>query len=442
MPKALVVDDDPSLAPTLAEYLSQEGYDVDIAGNVAEGKRRLTKTQPAILLVDLLLPDGNGLELAEMVADQDDTRVIVITGHPSVETAVGAVRHQVDDYLVKPFDGKTLRECLQRHVPDQLASDDEEEDERGEVEPALLNLVGESEGMQKVYRQIRQVAPTDSTVFIQGESGVGKELVAAAIHELSGRDGNYVPVNCGAVPQDLMASELFGHDAGSFTGAQRQHKGFFERANAGTLFLDEITEMPMELQVHFLRILETSTVTRVGGEKEYEFDVRIITATNRDPKEAIEEGKLREDLYFRLMVFPIAIPPLRERDDDAALLARFFIDRINKRRGLDKSLTDEVLEQINRHTWPGNVRELKHVLERAYIMTDDDGEISELPQYFDNAPRYKTGGLQIGESIDGMEKRLVLATLEHYEGDKKQAAETLGVSVSTLRNRLKKYGKE
>ena len=288
---------------------------------------------------------------------------------------------------------------------------------------------------------MRKVAVTNATVLISGESGTGKELVARQIHTLSGRaEGPFIALNCGAIPAELLESELFGHERGSFTGAERKHKGIFERAHEGTLFLDEITEMPMELQIRLLRVLETGSFTRVGGDDAISTDVRVLAATNRDPGKAAQDGKLREDLLYRLNVFPIEVPPLRERAGDISLLAQHFLERLNKEAGTAKALTPAALERLERHPWPGNVRELKNAIERAHIIAGDriDSELLPLKGAGLDATK-SSGALPVGSSIAKVEQQLILATMERCRGDKRKAAEILGISLKTLYNKLGSY---
>jgi DNA-binding NtrC family response regulator len=304
-------------------------------------------------------------------------------------------------------------------------------------------LVGRSKPMLEVYDLISRVAPTEATVLITGESGTGKELVAETLHRCSARkDAVMLPVNCGAVSPGLIESELFGHERGSFTGAERQRKGYFERANGGTLFLDEVTEMPIELQVKLLRVLETGTVLRVGGNESIPVDVRVVAATNRDPAEAVKAGKLREDLYYRLNVFPIPLPPLRQRTGDVELLAQHFLAQLNREAGSAKTWSRAALERLRRNGWTGNVRELRNVVQRAFILGDDEipAEVLPLPAESahaqDGAPVLH---VRVGTSIEQAEERLILATLEMTGGDKRKAAEVLAISLKTLYNRLNVY---
>jgi len=297
--------------------------------------------------------------------------------------------------------------------------------------------------MQALYRTVQRVAPTETTVFLQGESGTGKELIAQTIHDLSSRrDGVFVPVNCGALSTTLIESELFGHERGSFTGATRRHRGCFERAHGGTLFLDEVTEMQPELQVKLLRVLETGKLNRVGGQDQVGVDVRVIAATNRSAAQAIADGKLREDLYFRLASFPIRVPGLRERPGDVELLTQHFLDVFNHADGIRKSITAEAVDMLCRYVWPGNVRELKNQLQRAYILADDEIDVEHFPPLGETAAPMVQGGtltVSIGATLEDVERRLILATLAHYNGDKRRTADTLGVSLKTIYNRLREY---
>jgi len=297
--------------------------------------------------------------------------------------------------------------------------------------------------MQTVYDQIQRVAPTVATVLITGESGTGKELVAQTLHDLSRRRKNpFIPVNCGAISPQLIESEVFGHEKGSFTGAIREHKGYFERANGGTLFLDEITEMPVELQVKLLRVLEEGTFMRIGSDREIEIDVRIIAATNRVPEEAVAEGKLREDLLYRLQVFPLHLPPLREREADVKLIAEQFLKDLNQAEDTAKYFVPEAQDLLMEWHWPGNVRELRNVVQRAYIMSDDAIIPACVPLESGRA-RKNNGGpflqVRVGSTVAEVERTLTMATLQQCGGVKEKAAQMLGVSLKTLYNRLREY---
>jgi DNA-binding NtrC family response regulator len=300
-------------------------------------------------------------------------------------------------------------------------------------------LYGSSTVMQDVYRMIEKVAPTEATVFITGESGCGKELVARTIHERSPRArGTFVAINCGAIPQNLIEAELFGHERGAFTGASRQHRGCFERAEGGTLFLDEITEMTPDMQVRLLRVLETGRFVRVGGDGEIRTNVRVLAATNRDAMDAVRDGKLREDLMYRLAVFPIALPPLRERDGDTELLAEHFLQKLNVEGGTSKRFSRAALTTIRAYHWPGNVRELKNAVHRAFIMAEEFVEL-DLAGLACPALEGECLRMPVGTSLAEMERQAIFATLDHCRGNKRRAAEMLGVSLKTLYNRLTAY---
>jgi DNA-binding NtrC family response regulator len=446
MPHALAVDDDPNFLTALAELIEAEGFSAHTATNLRDARDRVLHKRPDVALIDLRLPDGSGMDLLEHLDHDGATKVILITGHADVESAIEALRMGASDYLTKPLDVERLREILgavARAKDPTLAPSSPLETALSEGRLGLL--LGASPPMQEVYRQLTRVARTDATVFLVGESGSGKDLAAQTLHQLSARSSRpFLPLNCGAISPTLIESELFGHERGAFTGAARQHKGYFERSHGGTLFLDEISEMPIELQVKLLRVLETGVLVRIGGDQEVEVDVRVVAATNRDPRQAVDEGKLREDLFYRLSVFPVGMPPLRDREGDVELLARFFLHQLNADHGSEKSLTDGCLERLAGHRWPGNVRELKNVLHRAFILADDD-DIEEvcLPEEIGGRP--PGGGalrFELGASIAEVERELILATLERHGGNKRRSAEVLGISLKTLYNRLNAYREE
>ena len=304
-------------------------------------------------------------------------------------------------------------------------------------------LYGTSPVMQNLYRQIERVAKTALTVLIVGESGTGKELIAKTVHDKSLRSAAaFIPVNCGAIPAALIEGELFGHEKGSFTGAVQQHIGYFEHASGGTIFLDEITEMAPDMQIKLLRVLETGTFHRVGGTEQIQTDVRVIAATNRDPQLAVKEGHFREDLLYRLAVFPVRVPPLRERQSDIALLAQRFLDQFNATEKTSKTFSKRALEALTQHTWAGNVRELKNTVHRAFIMADTVVELAGPPQAPRNKRTVRRDGfldIWIGTPLLDAQREIILATLAHFDGDKKLAASTLGISLKTLYNRLESY---
>jgi two-component system, NtrC family, response regulator AtoC len=443
MAHALIVDDDADVVDWLQEVARMEGFTVARALSLREARIELGRQRPDVLLTDLRLPDGEGIELVRELEKPEATEVIVVTGHATVDSAVAALRAGASDYLVKPADLERVQAVL-RHAKKTSALQQEIGVLRDELRRLgrFGRILGSSPRMQVLYDQLTRVAPTSATVMLIGESGTGKELAAATIHELSRRrEAPFLPLNCGAVAPQLIESELFGHERGSFTGADRQHKGFFERANGGTIFLDEITEMPMELQVKLLRVLETSNVMRVGGTQPIASDVRVICATNRDPEKAITDGKLREDLYHRLNVFPIRLPPLRERDTDLEQLAQFFLDELNRVEGTNKTFSRDALVRLYQHPWPGNVRELKNYVQRNFIMADDviDCEITVA----EPTPKSDDGTtitIRVGTPLEEVERRVTMATLAYCGHVKRKAAEILGVSLKTLYNRLETYG--
>jgi DNA-binding NtrC family response regulator len=443
MPHLLLVDDDPEALEWLSELAKGEGFTVASADSLRNARIHMARLQPDILLTDLQLPDGKGVELVADLETRESTEVVMITGHASVESAVEALRLGATDYMVKPVDVERLKAILRR-VP----RTGELRAEIGELRDELRKLgrfghiLGSSTPMQKLYDQLGRVAPTSATVMLVGESGTGKELAAQTIHDLSRRKKSpFLPLNCGAVSPQLIESELFGHEKGSFTGADRQHKGYFERAHGGTLFLDEITEMPQELQVKLLRVLETGSFTRVGTTQPISADVRLIAATNRNPEAAVAEGKLREDLYHRLNVFPLGMPPLRERGSDIELLAQHFLEVLNKQESASKSFAPATVAALYAHSWPGNVRELKNYVQRASILADDVIGADLAPAAVAAPETAPLLTVRVGSTLDEVSRRLIEATLAEC-GSKRKAADMLGISLKTLYNRLAIYKAE
>jgi DNA-binding NtrC family response regulator len=444
MPHVLIVDDEPNTRAALAEIVAAEGFTTAVAGDLREARIQIVRQAPDAVLTDLKLPDGSGMDLFQDLDPKLAVEVILITGHASVESAVAALRLGAADYLVKPINIQRLKAIL-----DRIPRAGDLKAEIGSLRDELRRfgrfgrMLGNSAAMQQLYDQVSKVAPTEATVLLIGESGTGKELAAQTIHELSlRRKQPFLPVNCGAISPNLIESEMFGHERGSFTGADRQHKGYFERAHGGTLFLDEITEMPIELQVKLLRVLESGLFMRVGTNREIETDVRVIAATNRNPMEAVADGKLRADLYHRLNVFPLDLPPLRERGKDVELIAQDFLEQLNAQHHGKKSFSPEVLNSLSAHRWPGNVRELKNYVQRAYIMANDDViSASVVPlQMSPNAPVSESViTISVGTSLADADRHLIFATLEQCGGVKKRAAEVLGISLKTLYNRLEEY---
>lgn len=445
MPHALIVDDEADSAETMAMLIANEGFTVATAGSLRDARRQMALQEPDIVLLDLVLPDGNGMELFQDAKALPNTEVVLITGHASLDTSIQALRLGAADYLVKPMSLKQLQGVLSRVTkPSALKAEVVDLEGGLERDGHFGQLWGKSASMRRVYEQISRVAGTSVTVFITGESGTGKEVVARTVHDLSRRRNKpFLAVNCGAISPHLIESEIFGHEKGSFTGAERQHQGFFERASGGTLFLDEITEMPLDLQVKLLRVLETGTFMRVGSTQVLETDVRMIAATNRSPMQAVTANKLREDLFYRLNVFPIHLPPLRERAEDVPLIAEHFLEQISKREGTFKRFSPDALTRLSMHRWAGNVRELRNIVYRAFVMAPDTTIVDECLPTAESPLPVMTGApvisVRVGTPLAEIEKQVTLATLEHLGRHKEKTAATLGISLKTLYNRLKEY---
>lgn len=469
MPHALVVDDDHDSAESLRALIAGERFTVAVAHNLRDARRQIALQQPDILLLDLRLPDGNGMDLLADPKLVANSEVVLCTGHANLETSIQALRLGAADYLVKPVNLTQLQGVLSRIMkPAALQAEVQDLTANLDESGHFGHLWGRSAPMKRIYEQISRVAVTSVSVFITGESGTGKEVVAQTVHDLSRRRKRpFLAVNCGAISPNLIESEIFGHEKGSFTGAERQHQGFFERASGGTLFLDEITEMPLELQVKLLRVLETGRFMRVGSTTSQETDVRIIAATNRSPYQAVATGKLREDLLYRLNIFPIELPPLRERASDVPLLANHFLAAISEQEGTVRRFTPEALTALAGYPWPGNVRELRNAVQRAYVMApgeliDDawlprssgqmagwaapavpmDTAAPSAPAPAPAADSVPSVTLPIGSSVAQAERVLMLATLRHFNHHKERTAAALGISLKTLYNRLKEYAAE
>jgi DNA-binding NtrC family response regulator len=374
--KVLIVEDDVATRKGLDLAVRELGGQTRAVGTAGEAARAIEEFKPEVLVVDVNLPDGDGIEVFRLARESDPERDgIVITGQASLDSAVEALRAGVSDYLLKPLRSAQLEVVFQR-LTARRRLESEVDSLRGELVEAgrLGELIGLSEPMKKVFDVLRRVARSNASVLVTGASGTGKEVVARTIHRLSRRSAMpFVAFNCGAISPNLIESELFGHERGSFTGADKRRVGYFEEASGGTLFLDEITEMGSELQVKLLRVLEAKTVRRVGGSQDLRVDIRLVSATNRDPQEAIRDGKLREDLYYRLNVLPIVLPTLAERPEDIPLLAEHFRKQIEDQERAGVSAWDpRALDLLRAWDWPGNVRELRNVVHRAYVMTEGD----------------------------------------------------------------------
>ncbi|NNL84449.1 MAG: sigma-54-dependent Fis family transcriptional regulator [Myxococcales bacterium] len=445
-PRALVVEDDLDGLKAVAMLAAKEGLKVETAVTLAEARERLAEGDVDVALLDVNLPDGDGFELLPELSRRAGTAIIFVTGNGSVDSAVRALKGGASDFLEKPVSADALRNALRRVIGTRSVRR-EIDDVRSEVTRVgrLGSLIGASDSMQRIFDLIVRVAPTDATVMVSGPTGTGKELVAQTVHQMSQRsDHELTAVNCGAIAPTLIEAELFGHEKGAFTGADRRRKGLFERASGGTLFLDEVTEMPLEMQVKLLRVLETGKVQRLGSETLESVDTRVVAATNRDPKQAVSDGKLREDLYYRLRVFPIELPPLCDRLGDVRLLAENFLSRCNQNAGSEKTLSEAAFDALEAHAWPGNVRELAHVIARGHILAAEQIEPEHL--LFDSPAGSETEPekgphlrIKVGSSIEDAERKMILATLEELGGDKPQTAELLGISLKTLYNRLNAY---
>lgn len=461
----LVVDDERNIRRTLGMVLEGEGYQVMEAGSAERALELLHRPdQPIDLAIfDLKLPGISGLDaLAQLRADEAnrDLPVIVISGHATVHDAVAAIKLGASDFFEKPLNRERIIVSVQNSIRTARLSRTVEQ-MRAELE-TRYEMIGTSPALQRVFQDIDKVAPTRAGVLITGESGTGKELVSRAIHRLSPRaDGPFIKVNCAAIPHDLIESELFGHERGSFTGAQARKRGFFEQAHGGTLFLDEIGDMALAAQAKVLRALQNGEICRVGSEHVLHVDVRVLTATNKDLSKEVAAGNFREDLYFRLNVFPIRVPALRERGDDVRILAQSFVQVFCAENGLrEKKIDPKVLDVLVRRTWPGNVRELKNVVERAAILSSDVITIADLPEDphinpFEEEPTTtaipsdvpmfrspSTTGqrLTLKEYRDAVERGYILETLDSCDWNISKAAVLLGVERTNLHKKIRAYG--
>jgi DNA-binding NtrC family response regulator len=430
------------------------GLDVDLAADAESALEKALAAPPDLIITDLNLPSRSGMELIGDLQERGiDATLVVLTAHGTIDSAVDATRRGVYDYLVKPVDRERLTTVVQKGLERSSLRQEVAHLRRELLRTGRFqDVVGKSPAMLEIYRMVEQVAPSSAPVLITGESGTGKELIARAIHRMSQRpETRFVAINCGAIPETLLESEIFGHERGAFTGAIAARAGCFEMADGGTLFLDEIGEMPVELQSKFLRVLEDGVVRRVGGSREITVRVRVIAATNAPVEQLLERGKFRDDLYYRLNVFPLALPPLRKRREDLLLLAEHFLAEFS--RANDRTLagfSEDALALLAKYNWPGNVRELRNAIQRAVILCRE-GEIQahHLPPRVRAgtsaaAPEHATApgsvSLPVGTSIDDAERVLILETLASCGGNKTQAAAQLGISVKTLYVKLNKYG--
>ena len=449
--RILLVDDNLDSLQGLSTLLSGWGYEVEQAQNAEEALARAQARRPDLIIADLVMTGMDGLALAGALQQEFPTvTVIILTGHATVDTAVAAMKQGVYDYITKPVDTRRLRPLIEKALEksdilrEVAVLRRQLKDTRG-----VGRLIGNSKAMQDVYQFVEMAGPTSAPVLISGESGTGKELVARTIHDLSPRrKASFVPVNCSAIPETLLESELFGHEKGAFTGALDRRAGYFELADKGTIFLDEIAEMTPALQAKYLRVLQEGRVRRLGGKGELQVDVRIVAATNKDPLDAVKTGVFREDLYYRLNVFSIHMPPLRQRKEDIPLLVDAFIEEFNGKYGRDvKGADDAALQVLGQWRWPGNVRELRNTIERAVVASPDElitpDQLALTPP--SKAPAEDvpasddTVVVPVGTKLDDAERDLLLRTLARLGGNKTRAADVLGITPKTLRNKLARY---
>src|SRR5215204_4506146 len=454
--RVLIVDDEETQRNGLASMVSSWGFAAETACDGQDALDKLNNGTVQVLVTDLMMPRMDGFELLKRLGSSGNMPpAIVLTAFGNIETAIATI-HDLGAFwfLEKPIQPAALRILLERASAQSRLTEETERLQRElQYKGVLVDLVGASPAMQQVFSIVRQVAQSKAAVLINGESGTGKELVARAIHHLSPRrSGPFVAVNCAAMPESLMESELFGHEKGAFTGAIERRAGCFELAQHGTLLLDELAEMPVGTQAKLLRVLEDSRVRRLGGKNEIVVDVRIIASTNKNLEEALRKGELREDLYYRLNVFQVSLPPLRQRDGDIPVLVEALIRDLNRKHGCKVTeASKELLDQLARHNWPGNVRELRNVIERALIIAGEGSlSPSHLPHFHPTAgPRPvsdlkepDTVRLPVGTTVSEAEKALIHITLQHTKNNKTRAAEILGISLKTLFNKLKEYGSQ
>src|SRR5262245_12417394 len=442
----LVIDDDGAHAEAASESLSRSGYECTVATSGTDGVRRLEKDDYDVVLTDLVMRDLSGIEIVRKVrASRPETEVIVMTGYPSYETALEAMDEGAYDYLNKPIDLNILRAKIRKALEKQkLVRSNVELKRQLDKKYGFEGIIGGSEPMQNVFDTMRQVSASKATVLILGENGTGKELVARAIHANSPRRGNhFVPLNCAALSESILESELFGHEKGAFTGATQTRKGRFEYAHGGTLFLDEIGDLPAPTQVKLLRVIEYGEVFRVGSNEPLKVDVRLLAATNKDLTALVREGKFREDLYYRLKVVTIELPPLRERLEDLPVLVQSFLDEFSRQQGKKSSeITPAAMELLYNYDWPGNVRELRNCVE-SMVVLDKDGRIDaeDVPRYVKQLAEAESpaGGVG-GVNLEEKEKESIRKALALCEGNREKAAKMLGIGERTLYRKIKRYG--
>jgi len=445
MPRILIVEDDPDAAAALRHCAATIGFSVTVVTDRAAARAELLSQAFDVLALDMFLPDGTAFDiLLEADSPVRDCHILLMTGDRDALKAFSKGSFRSMHFLTKPIDFATLDGLLRQLLALCGGAGEDDDGPRG-----VDRLIGTSSAMDHVRNLIRRIAPSELTVCIEGESGTGKEVVAQAIHEASTRSGGpFIAVNCGSIPSTLIDSELFGHQKGAFTGADATKQGVFEAANGGTLFLDEVAEMPVELQVRLLRALENSRIRRVGGKAEIPVDVRIISATNRDFARAIDEGTFREDLFYRLNVVPITLPPLRVRDADVIELAEHFLAEYRRKDPRPLDLSPSARQALIEASFPGNVRQLRNVVQRACVLADRVIEAKHIKLDDLRVPEQRTTAragsvaISVGETIAEAERKLILATLDRFRGNRRETADALGISLRTLYNRLGDYSAE
>jgi two-component system response regulator PilR (NtrC family) len=450
----LIVDDERSMREFLGIYLKRSGHRVDAAANADAARKAMAAREFDVVITDLKMPDGSGLEvLSESKHLHPDTQVIVVTAYATAETAIAAMKAGAYDYLTKPFKvdevGLVVERALERRV---LQSQNVVLRDEIKGRYKLERLIGKSPPMQRVFEVIRKIAPARTSVLLIGESGTGKELAARAVHELSGRDADaFIAVNCGAIPETLIESEFFGHVKGAFTGANSERPGLFEAAHGGTIFLDEIGELPVPMQVKLLRVLQERKVKKVGGTQEKEVDVRVVAATNRDLEAEVEKGTFRQDLFYRLNVIQLRLPPLRERREDVPILVDHFVRKFAAEHGRKISGVDpDAMSALVNHSFPGNVRELENLIERAVTLAPADripldtlpplNSLSTAQPHLGPEPALPEAGMDLEKAVEDFERGIIIKALERTGGNRTEAARLLGVTFRSLRYRLSKLG--
>ncbi len=442
--RVLVVDDNGPARESMADVLRAAGYEVAICASGQEAVNWLDRHQAELVLTDLQMPGMTGLELLrEARRKREDLQVVVITAHGTVSTAVEAMRLGAFDFIEKPFDAKQLEAVVERALTSETVVPRAASPQRSADSTGEDLLIGSSPAMTRLKQQVQRIAATDETVLIVGESGTGKELVARMLHARSARAGRpLVSLNCPALSPQLMESELFGHERGAFTGADARRIGRFELAEGGTILLDEVTEVDLPLQAKLLRVLQERTYERVGSSQTLHVDVRVLATTNRDLRQAVAAGEFREDLFFRLAVVPLEVPPLRERRADIVELARHFLDAAASRLQCPPlEFSPDALDLLTQYHWPGNVRELENLMKRVTVLCDAPVVTADqLCPWLLAESQHSNERLPIGTSLQEMERQLIEATLEHYGGHRERTAQALGIGVRTLANKLRSYG--